>query len=81
MEPEKKTAGLLVSAPAIDRFGQFYPLQKPVAGSDLANWIAERLATMLAQDPEFIVLAADYADWDEVFADYQWFRKLIGESV
>ncbi|HBP38866.1 MAG TPA: hypothetical protein DD640_09045, partial [Clostridiales bacterium] len=69
--------GLLISSPFVDRFGQFYPVQKPVAGSALANQIAGQIKSMPVENLDFVVLAAEYQNWDEVYADWQWYKSIV----
>lgn len=71
----KRVAGLWLSAPSADRFGQAYPVQAPIVGSGMEARVLSDWSAHAGAEPAFIALAAEYGDWDQVYADLQWYRE------
>ncbi len=65
---EHAIRALSISAPVIDRYDQRYNAHRPVCTSPKCEMIRQGLQAVSA--PDFIVLAAEYQNWDEVIQDY-----------
>lgn len=64
---------LSLSAPAVDAYGQYYNAHQPVFSSPMGAEIRENVrAIMMTSDMEYMVMAAEYENWDEVILDYRY---------
>ena len=66
--------GQLLSAPVVDEYGQWYDAHRPIYQSQAVEEV--RRCAEAADGMDFTVMAAEYADWDEVIRDYEYIFEL-----
>jgi len=71
----KKAEIVLLSAPEIDSYGQFYDVHDPISDSSYASKIKELFDVIKDKNTIKICFDSVYKDWNEVYRDIIWLNE------